>query len=214
VNICVCGWYGREFDEFYMTLWKAQKNHKVYVMAKREDTFWKEMDLPHSIIPNTGLEWKAYDSYLYNAWKGGDILFTHDDVRLLPIIQNNATVATERIFDELAQQINYDQAYMFRTRAEDVFCNGQHGRLLFISNALAKWLRDEEDGIWSDANNFGYTGGKKPEGPVKHYNAGTEAFYAQMVRAKKAGFNVLNKVYVPAWRSGHRGKIKDWEELL
>lgn len=211
MNICVCGWYGKEFDDFYMTLYRARKKHNIMVMAKREDKFWEQMDLPYMVIENIGLEWAAYNYYLENIWEEGDVFFTHDDISILPIIQNNETVKSEILFDKFAE-IDYDQAYIFTSRADDVYNMGSHGRSLFVSHGIMEWLKPR--GIWFDSNNYGYTGGKKPRGMVKHYNTGTEAFRDQMKVAKQEGYNVLNKVYAPAYCMAHRGKIKKWEELL
>lgn len=211
MNICVCGWYGREFDEFYMTLYKANRKHPVMVIAKKEDSYWMEMGLDFKVIENIGLEWAAYDYYLKNIWQNGDVFFTHDDVRLLPIVQDNRTVSPERLFDKLAE-LQYDQAYIFSNRAEDVYNMGCHGRAMFVSEGLMSWLCRR--GIYYDQDNPGYTGGKKPSAKMQHYNAGTERFKDLLKIAKGDGYNVLNKVYAPAYGMAYRGKIINWEDLL
>jgi len=211
VNICVCGWHGREYDKFYMHLYKANKTHPVTVIAKKRDTYWWETDLRYEVIANDGLEWAAYNYYLENMWNGGDVLFIHDDVTLLPVIQDGETKPVVELFDEISK-LPYDQAYLFQGRVDDVANVGHHGRALFVSAGLMEWLKPR--GIWYDVHNHGYTGGKKPDGPVRHYNEGTRTFNELMTVAKRDGYNVLNKVYVPALRMGHRGILKDWEELL
>jgi len=208
MNICVCGWYGREFDSFYMTLYKAHKKCPVTVVAKREDPYWEEMALPYVVMENVGLEFGAYDYFLQNIWTGGSTLFTHDDVKLMPIIRDFKTAPMENIFEKFAE-IPYDQAYIFTNRAEDVHGNGIHGRAIYMSDKLLSHIKPI--GIWHDQANQGITDHSSGK---YDYNSGIARFDELMGEAKEQGFTTKVKVYSPAYLSGHRGKIKDWEELL
>jgi hypothetical protein len=208
MNICVCGWYGREFDDFYMTLYKAHKKCPVTVVAKKEDPYWEEMALPYVVMDNVGLEFGAYDYYLRNIWQGGSTLFTHDDVKLLPIIRDFKTAPMENIFEKFAE-IPYDQAYIFTNRAEDVFGHGIHGRVIFMSDKLLNHIKPE--GIWHDQHNQGITDHSQSK---YNYNAGISKFDEMMVEAGKQGFTTKVKVYAPAYWSGYRGKLTDWEDLI
>jgi len=204
MNICVCGWYGVKYDPFYMILYKANKRHPVTVVAKRESRFWVEMALPYVVIENVGLEWGSYDYYLRNIWQSGDTLFTHDDVSIGHIIKDHKTVPMDGIFDAFAG-IEADQAFIFGSRAEDVYNNGKHGRCLFISHKLLDWLKPQ--GFWFDKTNEGnsFSG---------NYNAGIQSFYDQMNQAREAGFDTLRKIYAPAYCMANRGEITNWEDLL
>lgn len=208
MNICVCGWYGREFDEFYMTLYKAHKKCPVTVVAKREDPYWEEMALPYVVMDNIGLEFGAYDYYLKTIWQGGSTLFTHDDIKLLPIIRDFKTAPLENIFEKFAE-IPYDQAYIFTNRAEDVHGHGIHGRVIYMSERLLNHIKPE--GIWHDQHNQGITDHNTSR---YNYNAGISRFDEMMVEAGKQGFTTKVKVYAPAYWSGYRGKLTDWEDLL
>ncbi|MFX0199624.1 MAG: hypothetical protein ACFFCW_26170 [Candidatus Hodarchaeota archaeon] len=201
MNICVVGWY--YFDGFYSELWKANKKYPVTIIAHKHDPMLKICELPVAIVPNVGLEFGAYNYYLMNIWEGGDTLYTHDDIAVIPVIRNYETLHREKIWDDIAET-KHDQAYIFQDREDDVFNTGKHGRMIFMSERLQQWFRDR-NGFWYDRNNYGYTGeGEKPRGTAE-YNTTIIVFHEQLGHT---GMDVKNKLYFPSLAMARRGEFK------
>ena len=204
MNICVVGWYLEKFDDFYASLSRIMDKHNVFVVANRRDNFLDDMAIPYVVRENTGLEWGAYNHYLMNIWPGGDTLFCHDDIGLNPIVDNVEIRPPEWIFDRIAQ-CGVDQAYIFGSRHEDVENYGQHGRMVFMSDAFLRKAM-EMGGFFFDGKNEGYTSGEDQDLREKYgclgYNAGIIAFHNQ---AKLIGGNVHRKIFIPAFDLAKRG---------
>ena len=203
MNICVCGWYF--FEGFYAELWKVNKKHPVFIVAHKEDTILKICDLPYRVILNEGLEFGAYNYYLMNRWEGGDTLYTHDDIILLPRIQNYEICDTSKIWDDISK-IDSDQAYIFQDYEDNVYNSGKHGRMIFMSEKLQQWFK-EHDGFWFDTQNKGYTGDENEKCPlgVQDYNTSVTVFHGQL---EDTEMDVRNKVFFSSLAMARRGKFK------
>lgn len=188
MNICVCGWYLDHYDEFYLCLHRVK--HNVHIVSNRQDEYLKMIDLPYTVRENTGLEWGAYNHYLTNVWQGGDVLFCHDDIEILPMVVNNEIKEPEFIFDQIAK-LDVDQAYIFRNMQEDAENRSQHGRMIFCSEKFLKKAK----GFYFDESN---------DGDSENYNAGINAFHEQ---ARKIGGKVHQRAYVPSFIFGKRGQL-------
>jgi SAM-dependent methyltransferase len=205
VNICVCGWYLEQFDDFYMSLHRLKSRFPVHVVSNKESDYLKEIDLPYTVRENAGLEWGAYNYYLMNIWNGEDsVLFCHDDIVLNPSVVEGEILPPEYLFDRIAT-CGVDQAYVFGSRHEDVENYGQHGRMVFMS-ARFLTLAKAMGGFWYDDKNHGYTNGDdadlKESFNCYGYNAGIIAFHEQ---AKRVGGDVHRKIYIPAFTLARRG---------
>lgn len=205
LSVCVCGWYLAEFDGLYRALFKAHafRGIPVHVVANKPAVYLDVAGLPYSLRPNAGLEFGAYDHYLKHIWDGeSDVVFMHDDVDLLPFVKDGAVRPPEESWDVFVDP-GYDQAYVFRDRAEDVVNDGKHGRMLFMSARLLEFFR-EKGGIPFDEANEGYTSGKRPEG-VKPYNYAVMHYDFLLDEAKGRGMSVRQPVYLPRFAASHRG---------
>lgn len=152
MRICVCGWYFD--DEFYSSLWRVNHTsnghikYPVFVIAHRDDDLLANCDLPYLIEENSGLEWGAYSQYLSKIWDGHDsVLFMHDDLKLLPLVIDNEAKPGELVFNKLAE-IQFDQAYIFQNRMEDVINYGRHGRMVYFSERLLRLIKSRKDFPW------------------------------------------------------------------
>jgi hypothetical protein len=203
MNICVCGWYF--FEGFYSELWKANKKHPVWIVAHKDDHMITICDLSVAIVPNVGLEFGAYDYYLNNIWEGGDTLYTHDDIAILPQIKDYELRSREKIWDDIAAT-EHDQAYIFQDREDDVFNAGKHGRMIFMSHKLQEWFKERE-GFWYDRQNTGYTGDEGETCPpgVDEYNTTITVFHEQLGHTD---MDVKHKIYFPSLAMARRGKFK------
>lgn len=208
MKICVCGWY--YFDSIYRDLEEVNKTYPVFIVAHKPDPKlngfeWKERE-------NTGLEWGAYDWYLKNEWDGeSDILFMHDDVRMRPIFSEYETVPVTQIFraiEKLADE--YDQVYIFRSLDEKKKNFGLHGRAFLATARLLRYLLDNHDGIWYDADNTGHTMGPTPEW-CKHYNEADYRFRDVLIKIDtlETGMSLNNSIILPPFDCARRGKFEE-----
>lgn len=231
MKICVAGWFLD--DDFYRVL--KEINYSIIVISHNPDIEkLEEIGLPYKIIDNIGLEFGAYDYYLKNEWdRESDILFTHDDTRILD----------NSVFDKIADlgKQGIDQAYIFKNKAEEVNNGGKHGRAIFMSAKLLTFMisykcncyettdhydRHNPDdillgtgphtGFWFDPYNLGHASGKPPKG-VRHYNEMIYHFHKYMgwVRDKKLGnppMNVVNRALFEEYNCARRGQFREERE--
>lgn len=224
MNICVAGWYFH--DRCYRALMEVKDKYNVVVISHNTDKIpirWLQF---HCFgAPNVGLEFGAYDFFIKMVWPKfkEDTLFMHDDVSI-----DNISV-----FDSISK-LDLDQAYIFRSKQEEVNNGGKHGRAIYMSTKLItfllQWNRTnrhsasmedphnpgnllpalgEYNGIWYDPNNYGHNSGKPPVG-VRHYNEAIWNFHREMgrIRDNKAGnepMNVVNRIFYPEFRCAKRG---------
>lgn len=205
LNICVCGWYLDEYDDFYMSLHRLHKKYPVFVVSNKASAYLETIDLPYIVRENTGLEWGAYNHYLMNVWDGeGDVLFCHDDITLNPTAVEGHIFPPEYLFDKIAE-LKVDQAYIFGSRHEDVENYGKHGRMVFMGRDFLQRVKDG-GGFWFDNKNQGYTSGEDKDLKEAYgcfgYNAGINCFHDQ---AARIGGNVHRKAYVPSFSLARRG---------
>ena len=201
MKICVAGW---DYQKDY--LWALRQAHKefdVIIINHRPE-------LPAAVfngivlisIENIGLEFGCYDYFLKTCWDGkSNVLFTHDDMR----------VDDPSVFKKISQ-LDDDQAYIWRDKAERVANGGKHGRAIFCSarflNFILDWecncpkcngKRDNKNkrllkgtgphrGFWFDPHNTGHTTGTPPNG-VRHYNDAIYHFHWMLgrIRDRKVG---------------------------
>jgi len=194
MQICVCGWYYP--DEFYMALYRIKEKYPVTIIGNRFDERLKNWELTYFYRENTGLEWGAYNYYLQRVWKGGNVLFMHDDVILGPVMKSYEIVKGEVAFDKVAN-LTCDQAFIFQNRHQDVTSGGIHGRMVYMSDRFLTYAKQ----FWYDPKNTGYTGGERPPG-AEHFNAGI-SHYRDLVEA--SGLDCNHKIYIPSIKMGNRG---------
>lgn len=195
LNVCICGWYF--LDDWYASLLRLAEKEVIrpFVVANQDHDLLDLSGISYAVRENTGLEWGAYNYYLNHVWEEGNTIFVHDDMDFQPVLQNNGKVVPgEDLFYRLSN-LDIDHGYIFSSRLEDAINWGRHGRILFVSDKLMKWLLDE-GGIWFDKDNS------------QNYNAGIINFDATMKDAEKEGFDVRNKIYFPGIMQGYRGEFK------
>lgn len=230
MKVCVVGWYF--YEDLYASLREVHKKHEIMIIShKDEKETLDSLGVPYIITENIGLEFGAYDYYLKNCWDGkSDVLFMHDDAQIIDIDVFNRIAA---LSDD-----GIDQAYLFKNKAEDVNNGGKHGRAIFMSAKLLKFMlnytfeteesKDHVDshhnkgevlkgtgpykGFWYDPNNYGHTTGKPPSG-VRHYNEMIYTYHRTIgrIRDRRYGnepMNVVNRVYFPELDEARRGKFR------
>jgi hypothetical protein len=228
MEICVCGWYF--FPELTASLDQVHLSYPVTVISH------KDCDIPHSFpiirVPNIGLEFGAYDHFLKNVWSGkDDVLFMHDD----------ASISDIKVFDRISglnKDEAIDQAYLFKNENEEKNNGGKHGRAIFISGRLLKFMIEYEctcnqsedhfdthnpdalikgtgphKGFWFDPINYGHTEGK-PQPGIRHYNDMIYHFHVYMGRMRdkrysKENFNVVKRVFFPELNEARRGVFRE-----
>jgi hypothetical protein len=199
VQICVCGWYYPR--PFYEGLRAVDGRHDIVVVANRPGD---ALGLRTIARENVGLDWGSYSSFLEHAWDGAaDVLFLQDDTRV-----------REPFWDEMAA-IPYDQAFVFRDRAEFEAAYS-HGRAHFASARLLALVR-AHGGIWFDLGNRGFIAAgtswseTPPPGCLDH-NAGIRAYtqLVQRIGAEHAGLSVDRRVYCEHVWLGRRGTVTPW----
>lgn len=208
MQVCIAGWYLEKFDDFYQVMHRVNKKHPVKVVSNRKSDYLKTLDIPWTYRGNTGLEWGAYNNFLFDGWDcKSDVLFCHDDIIFYPYVVNGEIKPPELMFDKIAE-MGVDQCYIFSSRTEDVENHSQHGRMVFMSGKfLAK--AKESGGFFFDSKNCGYTEGSHQD--VKEgmgclgYNAGIISFHAQ---AQCIGGNVHRRAYIPAFGLAVRGNVQ------
>jgi len=206
LGICVCGWYLKEYDEFYMMLHKLhhKENIPVYIVSNKNDPFLNDMDLPYSLRDNTGLEFGAYDYYLKNIWdEKSDVLFMHDDIVIHPFIRKFEILPPERIFDHF-KNMDIDHAYIFNSRAGDVENDGKHGRMFYMSAKILRHIKEDGGFYYDDGNNGGTM--------TKHYNVGIEMFDKKLSLVQNQ-FDVKNKFYIRALELIKRGGKNEYKKM-
>ena len=201
MNICVCGWYF--FDGFYSELWKIKEKYQIFVVAHKNDPMLKIIDLPYVVIPNTGLEFGAYNHYLMNIWEGGGTLFIHDDIAVIPTVKDFEIKENKEVWDEIAD-LKTDQTYIFQDREDDIYNAGMHGRMFFMSERLMKWFKDC-GGMWHDPLNMGYVGEGERPAHVMGWNMAINVFNERLAHSH---MDVRSKLYISSLALGRRGKFK------
>ena len=202
MKICVCGWYFA--DEWYASLLRLNEKFPVHIVANRDDAFLPLCGLDYTVRENVGLEFGAYSYYLSNIWDGDSVLFCHDDLKFVPISHGFKIISGEELVPQLSE-LEEDQAFVFNGRYDDVKNGGIHGRMIFMSERLLKWLK-ATDGIWFDGKNDGITC-SMPDA-VPQYNQGIYQFSDKMREGALTGFDVNNKVYFSGLEFGHRGQFR------
>jgi len=193
MRICVVGWYFD--DELYSSLWRVNHyrgftdiKYPVFIIAHRNNDLIANCDLPCLLEENVGLEWGAYNQYLTKVWDGNDsVLFMHDDIKFLPLIIGDEIKPGELVFDKLAA-IQFDHAYIFQSRMEDVVNYGRHGRMVYFSERLLRLIKSEKDFPWLKGKEDVYLALKK----IQNINP---------------EWSLLKKVYVPNVDMGYEGKF-------
>lgn len=207
MNVCVAGWYWN--DQFLSVLNEVSKKHFVYIVAHNEPK--KAIYVTYKTIQNIGLEFGCYNYFLMNTWIDGNTLFVHDDT----------TVSGPEVFDRISE-ISHDCAYIFRDRFEEEANGGKHGRAFFCSKRFMRYLKDN-GGFWYDKENFGYTGAKGQQRPVRrngkpiNFNEGINRFHKMLGIIRNNNeleFDVVNRVYSQDFEAGRRGtwrhKLREW----
>jgi len=210
MNICVAGWYFKQFDDFYLALMRISYRYPVYVVANREDDYLKIMGLPYCSRENTGLEWGAYNHYLMNIWDDeSNVLFCHDDIILHPLGIDYEIHPGEKVFEKIAQ-LPHDQAYIFQDRRQDAVNHSMHGRMIFMSPRLLEKFKDN-GGFWYDENNWGYITGDdehlKNKMDCYGYNAAILKFH-HGIKESYPELDIHNRVYMPNIEMMKRGKSR------
>lgn len=182
MNICLAGWY------FHKPLLETLKNSKY-------DTFTvsHKSGCGDKAIANIGLEFGCYDWYIKNEWKGGSVLFFHDDNEI-----------TEGALDEIAK-LTPDQCFLFSSEQEAKANGCAHGRAFFCSERFLQRLKTD-GGFWYDEGNHGNVGPTTSDGPNYH-NLGIQTFRAYLSSLPKEEFRVNRYVFVPGMRLAYRGRI-------
>jgi len=150
----------------------------IFIVAHKKNDLLNDFD--HKIIDNVGLEFGAYDWYIKNKWdKKSNILLMHDDISI-----NNSNVINN-IFIKCK---DLDQSYIFNNLDECERNGWKHGRCIYLSPKMTKWLLSNHNGIWYDKDNKGYVEGKKPA-DCQYYNAGIRKFHKTIKKIKEHGFD-------------------------
>jgi hypothetical protein len=226
MQICVVGFYGHQD----LCALLGTVPYPVTVISHNKENDYN--GLPTINIPNTGLEFGAYDYYIKNVWTHGSVLFMHDDM----------LIEDMTVFDKIFS-LKHDAAYVFRDYAEHAANGGKHGRAIYCSGRFIDFIRnckcechwcwEKEDvhhnpltilpgitsphtGFWFDPNNEGHVSGKPPVG-IRHYNSAIEHFHWSLgrVRDQRCGdkslwpnpvekMDVVNRVYFSDMVAGRR----------
>lgn len=235
MQICIIGYYF--WPNFYECVDSQKREHiKPFVVSHRDRTltedFLSKCSIPFYCRYNVGLEWGAYNWFLFNKWDGvSDVLFCHDDIIL----------TDPHVFDEISQ-IDYDQCYIFKSRDEDRVNGGKHGRCIFMSYRFLEftknypckckfctlryrpnlreyyYVQEPNLGFYYDRYNFGFTAGRRPEFS-RDYNQGIAHYHAYLgkIRDRKAlsregiinpELKVLGRIYISAMDTAKRGNFK------
>lgn len=185
-NICVAGYY---FWPELIDVLQRQKNPVTMISHKTmEETGFLITSFPIYYVENIGLEFHCYNYYVQNVWKGGDVLFMHDD-NLIGL----------DFFEDL--NLPYDTTYIFKNERDEQNSQGRHlygrhGRLIYCKEKVVQKLKDQ--GIWFDEGNLGYTTDHKNT----HYNDGIIAFDEQCSRLGSIG-----AIHHYSVNCGFRGEI-------
>jgi len=191
-----------------MHLWKVKEDHNIWIVANRWDERLPAWDLNFTTRDNTGLEWGAYNHFLMKLWEGGNTLYCHDDLLLLPIMSSDdELLESSHVFSKF-NGMEMDQAYIFQSRRDDVVNWGKHGRMVYMSDDFQQVIKDQ-GGFWFDERNNGYISGENKHLREKMkcfgYNAAINNFHDQ---AKRTGLDVHKKVYMPSILMAHRGQLQ------
>jgi hypothetical protein len=230
MNICVCGWH--LFSDFLNILNSANKKYYVSLVTHKllPYTYTIGMEYECVDLENRGLEFGVYDYYIKKLWDGkSDVLFMHDDVKILDI----------SFFDKvnLFKDSNIDQAYIFKSQAEEKNNGGKHGRAIYMSSKLINFMLNyvctcnqssdhydthnpdyllkgtgKHTGFWVDYENTDHVSGKPPKG-VRHYNDMIYHYHSFLgrIRDKKLyneSMNVLNRIILSELDCARRGKFR------
>ena len=163
-KICVVGWH--YFKELYKFL-SVYYLDDVHIVAHRYNKILDKYKLNYTVIENIGLEFHAYDWYIKNIWdKKSNILFMHDDIKILKIkdfiIRNYNKIKKRKL----------GQAYISVKKVRG------GGRCFYMSKRFIQLMKKEYDGIWYDKENTGYVSRKTQpeEWHPRRYNDGACKF--------------------------------------
>lgn len=233
MRICVAGWHGNKM--FYDFL--EMVPYGVTVINHKEDNDC--LSLLKVNVPNIGLEFGCYDYYLKNIWKGGNVLFIHDDT----------DIKSPGVLDSIFK-LKHDCAYLFRDKAEEKANGGKHGRAIYCSDRFLRfikdfkcsciWLEEKEDvhhnkgtflpslgkyhtGFFYDLHNEGHVSGKPPVG-IRHYNEAIYHFHWMLgrIRDQRCGdredwpcpdfkMDVVNRIFLKDLVAGRRNSWRHIE---
>jgi hypothetical protein len=184
MQICIAGWY---FDKDLLKLMiKVNDRHPVTIVAHRNGD---SQGLPCEVIENIGLEFHMYNYFLMNLWDGkSNILFMHDDLKIMPVMVNNEIIPATNIFNKIAD-IKADQGYLFQDENDGLWNAWKHGRMICMSARLADQAK-RDGGFRYDSDNIGQT----RSGP---YNAGIVWFHDMMENYRRY-FDTCGIFFVPA----------------
>ena len=189
MNICVAGWYFHKplLDVLalcdYPVFYACHKDPPASISHER-----------YLVLPNRGLEFGCYQHYLSEHWKGGNVLFLHDDNEV-----------TDAALDQIAA-LSQDQVFLFGGEA-DVEANGRaHGRAFFCSDRLLARLRDD-GGFWYDEGPQTSVAVPATRADVPDYhNLGIGTFVAWL-KALPGEFHVAQPLVIPGLKTGYRGRL-------
>jgi len=235
MEICVAGWY---FEKaLFPVLAGVADAHPTWFLCDSRRVENQRLAFAETVIksgirycvqPFAGLEWAKYDHFIKNIWRGGAVLFMHDDIRIGDPAFFDAVAATDA-----------DQAYLFQDEAKGgqnqhfhgrgIFCSAKFIRLMLDFGCDCAQAEDHADhhhnigtvlrgtgphrGFWYDPWNVDHASGKPPAG-IRHYNDGIYHFAAF---AKRAASGTLpgvgekyasdRKLYFPQFEHARRGRF-------
>ena len=201
MQICICGWY---FNEELLDLMEhINKTYPVTIIANRNKLPDKYDSFNYHVRENRGLEYGAYDYFLKNEWTGGDVLFCHDDMTILPLVRGYEVVDPVELFKTVAD-FKQDVVYIFKNDNEREWNFDMHGRIMFASKWFLKKLKDFNGGFPVDTNNDGHIIGPTPD-YCKHYNWAVEEL-KKFWKAQQFNGCVVESVIIPAFAYQIRGR--------
>ena len=187
MNVCVAGWY---FHKPFVEAMDALGPFVFWVCHKHPP-----MALENStVIRNLGLEFGCYDWYLKNQWKGGRVLFTHDD----NLITQEALNAIEGI-----QQ---DQVFLFSSEAEAEANGRAHGRAFVCSEKFLQRLKDDGGFWYNEAPETSLVIPATSATEPNYHNTGILTFLSYL-KSLPAEFTVNQVAVVPGLKTGYRGRL-------
>lgn len=202
MQICICGWY---FNEPFLDLMEhITKTYPVTIIANQDKLPEKyEGIFKYYVRENRGLEYGAYDYFLHNNWTGGDVLFMHDDIDILPVVKNYELIDPVLLFKSVSD-FKQDVVYIFRHEHDRRESFDMHGRVMFASGRFLKQLKDFNGGFPWDRDNDGHTIGPTPS-HCKHYNWAVEEL-KKFWKAQQFNGCVVEAVIIPAFAYQIRGR--------
>jgi len=189
-QICVVGWHF--LQSFYDSIDGMQKD--IFIVAHKYNKILSNFQ--HSIIPNVGLEFGAYDWFLKNMWdEKSDIIFMHDDIE----------IKNKDIFDDIFNKCeNCDHAYIWTSLSQMEQNGYAHGRCFYLSKNCLDWIIKKYNGIWFDKENESNVSVANPLRGM-HYNEGIRRFRKMIKRTSENGY-IREHIIIPDIILYNRGK--------